>query len=160
MSPSVLSPPCPLIMNTFLDTDSMLGTVFGAISSYPTFHSHSRRLFPSKENGNNKEWRAALESVKFCRTDCKCSKRSKKGAIRVVREPRGTREPCGMLGKANTIPSAFRLQESYFYFSQCSHKVLFLSSTLQWENRLRNVRWSSKGTELKSGRARYYCEVS
>ena len=147
MSPSVLSPPCPLIMNHFLDTDSLLGTVFGAISSYPTFHTHSRRIFSSEENGNNKERKAALESVKFCRTDCKCSKRSKKAAIRVLCEPQGTRKPCGRLGKANTIRSSFRLRESYFYFSQCSHKVLILSSTLQWENGLRNVRWETAGTK-------------
>jgi hypothetical protein len=56
-------------MNNFLDTDSMLGTVFGAISSYPALHTHSRRIFSSEENGNNEEGKAVLGSVKFCRTD-------------------------------------------------------------------------------------------
>lgn len=95
MSPSVLSPPCLLIMSNFLDIDPMLGTVFGAISSYPTFQTHSRRIFSSKENGNNEERKAVLGSVKFCRTDWKCSERSEEGAVRWSASLRGLREPCG-----------------------------------------------------------------
>lgn len=62
---------------------------------------------------------------------------------------RGVRKPCGKRRQRQIIFELIGLQESYFYFSQCSHKVLFLSSTLQWENRFRNVRYHLRAQNLK-----------
>lgn len=57
-------------------------------------------------------------------------------------------------GKASNISEHLQGPRRAIFTSHSAYVVL-LRSTLQWENRLRNVRWSSEGTELKSGRARY-----